>query len=88
MRGFRSAVVDEAISLDRRTHDPPLFYMQTDRQENLLRIGECDNLWARYRGGTAYTLCAAGHGYVGACAFDCWATTLSHSTCRSCSSGA
>ena len=27
-----------------------------------VRIGECDNLWARYRGGTAYTLDAAGHG--------------------------
>ena len=40
----------------------PCIYMQTDREENLLRIGECDNLWARYRGGTAYTLDAAGHG--------------------------
>ena len=40
----------------------PCIYMQTDRDENLLRIGECDNLWARYRGGTAYTLDAAGHG--------------------------
>jgi hypothetical protein len=36
--------------------------MQTDREENLLRIGECDNLWTRYRGGTAYALDAAGHG--------------------------
>lgn len=36
--------------------------MQTDREENLLRIGECDEIWARYRGGTAYTLDAAGHG--------------------------
>ena len=40
----------------------PCIYMQTDREENLLRIGECDNLWERYRGGTAYTLDAAGHG--------------------------
>jgi len=37
-------------------------YVQTDRDENLLRIGECDDLWARYRGGTAYALDAAGHG--------------------------
>ena len=34
----------------------PCIYVQTDREENLLRIGECDDLWARYRGGTAYTL--------------------------------
>src|SRR5437899_2001870 len=40
----------------------PCIYVQTDREENLLRIGECDNLWTRYRGGTAYTLDAAGHG--------------------------
>jgi len=40
----------------------PCIYVQTDREENLLRIGECDNLWARYRGGTAYALDAAGHG--------------------------
>ncbi len=40
----------------------PCIYVQTDREENLLRIGECDDLWARYRGGTAYTLDAAGHG--------------------------
>src|SRR6202023_518148 len=37
-------------------------YVQTDRDENLLRIGECDDMWARYRGGTAYTLDAAGYG--------------------------
>ena len=40
----------------------PCIYMQTDREENLLRIGECEDLWARYRGGTAYALDAAGHG--------------------------
>jgi hypothetical protein len=40
----------------------PCIYVQTDREENLLRIGECDNLWERYKGGTAYALDAAGHG--------------------------
>ena len=40
----------------------PCIYVQTDRDENLLRIGQCDDLWARYRGGTGYTLDAAGHG--------------------------
>ena len=40
----------------------PCIYVQTDREENLLRIGECDDIWARYRSGTAYTLDAAGHG--------------------------
>ena len=40
----------------------PCIYVQTDSEENVLRIGECDNLWERYRGGTAYTVVAAGHG--------------------------
>ena len=40
----------------------PCSYVQTDREENLLRIAGCDNLRERYRGGTAYTLEAAGHG--------------------------
>jgi hypothetical protein len=40
----------------------PCFYLQTDREENLLRIGECDNLWDRYRGGRAYSVAAVGHG--------------------------
>lgn len=39
----------------------PCLYLQTDPQENILRVGECDDPWERYKGGTAYTLDAAGH---------------------------
>lgn len=37
-------------------------YMQTDPQENALRVGESDDLWKRYFGGTAYALAAVMHG--------------------------
>jgi len=37
-------------------------YIQTDRDEQPLRVGESDDLWKRYLGGTAYALEAAGHG--------------------------
>jgi hypothetical protein len=36
-------------------------YLQTTTQEQVLRIGECDDPWKRYKGGTAYALDAAGH---------------------------
>ena len=36
-------------------------YIQTDAAENILRVGECDDPWERYKGGTAYALDAAGH---------------------------
>jgi hypothetical protein len=36
-------------------------YLQTDAAENILRVGECDDPWERYKGGTAYALDAAGH---------------------------
>jgi hypothetical protein len=39
----------------------PCIYLQTDPQENVLRVGECDDPWERYKGGTAYALDAAGH---------------------------
>jgi hypothetical protein len=36
-------------------------YLQTDTDENILRVGESDDPWKRYNGGTAYALDAAGH---------------------------
>ncbi len=35
-------------------------YLQTDSQGNILRVGECEDPWERYKGGTAYALDAAG----------------------------
>ena len=40
----------------------PCIYLQTDPQEQLLRVGETNNPWTRYAGGTAYALDAALHG--------------------------
>lgn len=40
----------------------PCFYLQTDPQERVLRVGESDDPWNRYRGGSAYALEAAIHG--------------------------
>lgn len=40
----------------------PCIYLQTDPKEKLLRVGETDDPWKRYRGGTAYALDAALHG--------------------------
>jgi hypothetical protein len=40
----------------------PCVYIQTDSDEKPLRVGESDDLWKRYFGGTAYALEAAGHG--------------------------
>lgn len=36
-------------------------YLQTNAAEKILRVGECDNPWERYKGGTAYALDEAGH---------------------------
>ena len=36
-------------------------YLQADSTENVLRVGESDDPWERYKGGTAYALDAAGH---------------------------
>ena len=36
-------------------------YLQTDAAGSILRVGECDDPWERYKGGTAYALDAAGH---------------------------
>jgi hypothetical protein len=40
----------------------PCIYLQTDPSELVLRVGETGDPWARYRGGTAWALEAAGHG--------------------------
>lgn len=40
----------------------PCLYLQTDPQECVLRVGESDDPWNRYRGGSAYALEAAIHG--------------------------
>lgn len=40
----------------------PCLYVQTDPHEKVLRVGECDDPWERYKGGSAYALDAAGHG--------------------------
>src|SRR5437867_6632208 len=40
----------------------PCIYLQTDPEERVLRVGESDDLWNRYRGGTAYAVEAAMHG--------------------------
>lgn len=39
----------------------PCIYLQTDPVENILRVGESDDPFERYKGGTAYALDAAGH---------------------------
>lgn len=39
----------------------PCIYLQTDPEERVLRVGESDDLWNRYRGGTAYAVEAAMH---------------------------
>jgi excinuclease UvrABC nuclease subunit len=39
----------------------PCIYLQTDAEEQILRVGESDDLWNRYFGGTAYTVAAAMH---------------------------
>ena len=40
----------------------PCIYLQTDAHERILRVGETDDPWNRYPGGTAYALDAALHG--------------------------
>lgn len=40
----------------------PCIYVQTDPTENVLRVGQSDDLWRRYFGGTAYAVEAALHG--------------------------
>ena len=39
----------------------PCIYLQTDAEEKILRVGQSDDLWNRYFGGTAYTVAAAMH---------------------------
>ncbi len=40
----------------------PCIYLQTDSHKHILRVGESQDLWQRYVGGTAYTVEAAMHG--------------------------
>jgi hypothetical protein len=40
----------------------PCIYLQTDPKEYILRVGQSDDLWERYKGGTAYAVEAALHG--------------------------
>ncbi len=40
----------------------PCIYLQTDPGETILRIGQADDIYERYKGGTAYALEAAMHG--------------------------
>jgi len=40
----------------------PCIYLQTDPEERVLRVGETDDPWGRYVGGTAYAIEAAMHG--------------------------
>jgi hypothetical protein len=40
----------------------PCIYLQTDPEERILRVGQTDDPWNRYLGGTAYAVEAALHG--------------------------
>ena len=40
----------------------PCIYLQTDPEEKILRVGQSDNLYERYKGGTAFAMEAAMHG--------------------------
>ncbi len=50
------------LSLREAFRSRPCVYLQTDPDERILRVGESDDLWNRYLGGTAYALEAALHG--------------------------
>ena len=39
----------------------PCIYLQTNGEERILRVGESNDLWNRYLGGTAYAVAAAMH---------------------------
>ena len=40
----------------------PCIYLQTDPEERILRVGQSDDPYKRYNGGTAYAMEAAIHG--------------------------
>jgi len=40
----------------------PCIYLLTDRDENVLKVGQSGDLWRRYFGGTGYMVDAAMHG--------------------------
>jgi excinuclease UvrABC nuclease subunit len=50
------------IALREGFRSRPCVYLQTDPEEQVLRVGESGDPWGRYRGGTAYALDAALHG--------------------------
>lgn len=49
------------LELREELRNRPCIYLQTDPEERVLRVGESDDLWNRYRGGTAYAIEAAMH---------------------------
>lgn len=50
------------LELREKFRGRPCIYLQTDQKERILRVGESDDPWERYRGGTAYAVEAAMHG--------------------------
>ncbi len=50
------------LALREESRNRSCIYLQTDPEERVLRVGESDDLWNRYRGGTAYAVEAAMHG--------------------------
>lgn len=47
------------LDLREKFRGKPCIYRQSDSDERILRVGESDDLWERYKGGTAYALEAA-----------------------------
>src|SRR3989442_764463 len=50
------------LGLREKFRGHPCVYLQTDPKEHILRVGETDDPWKRYGGGTAYAVEAAMHG--------------------------
>ena len=50
------------LQLREQFRSRPCIYLQTDPHERILRVGESNDPWHRYPGGTAYALDAALHG--------------------------
>jgi hypothetical protein len=50
------------LKLREKFRGRPCIYLQADPNEQVLRVGETDDPWERYRGGTAFAIEAAMHG--------------------------
>ena len=50
------------LDLRKAFRSRPCIYLQTDPDEKIIRVGESDDIFKRYYGGTAYALEAALHG--------------------------